>query len=662
MDYRIREGRLIPAALVATLCLLWISVGWAKATLTLNLQEADINAVIATVSEMTGKNFIVDPRVKGKVTILSSKPMDSDEVYQVFLSILNVHGFAAIPGKNVIKIVPEANAKQDAVDTVDSKHPGEGDQFVTRIIPVENVSASQLVPILRPLLPQQGHLAAYPATNVLIASGTAANISRIVDLVRKVDYANEAEFELVALKHASAEEIARILSSLQQEEKKGGKASTVDESLTILADSRTNAVILKGDKSQRQQYRNIIERLDTPADGGGNTKVIYLRYASATDLVSVLGGVAQGIVNGQGKAQAKGGNAAARLDIQADASTNALVINATPEVIKELESIIRQLDIRRAQVMVKAIIAEISSDKSAEFGLSWGYDGSSGGTSPVGLVDFNGNLAGLYSASNALSAPPALNGLSLIAGGMTSGGSRYGALIRAIKGDADSNILSTPTLVTLDNQEAEIVVGQNVPFVTGSYSSTGSSSTPSNPFQTIKREDVGLSLKIKPQINEGDSIRLEIKQEVSSLSAAATSATDLVTNKRSLSTTVMVDDGQILALGGLLDETLNESEQKVPGLGDIPILGWLFSHKRTTKVKRDLTIFLHPRIIRDGKQGMAISSRKYNLLRAQQIHSEELLSGLLDTDVPTVPELADFLELPPPYDEATGAATSAAVE
>ncbi|MBF0469998.1 MAG: type II secretion system secretin GspD [Gammaproteobacteria bacterium] len=653
--------RKIPLLLLALPLLLQAS------DLTLNLKDADIKAVIATVSEMTGKNFIIDPRVKGSVTVISSKPMNADEVYQIFLSILTVHGYAAIESDNVVKILPEANAKQSAVPTRSQVAPGLGDEFVTRILTVQNVAAAQMVPILRPLLPQQAHLAAYPATNVLIVSDVAENVKRIAELVERIDRESESEIELVPLQYASAEEIARILSALENDKQNKADADEVK----VLADSRTNSLIIKGEKSKRTQVVSVIKQLDTPTGGEGNTKVIYLRYASAKDLATVLSSVGQNITaaatsNSRPPQGGKGGGGNS-ITIQADEATNALVINATPEVIRELEAVIRQLDVRRAQVMVKAVIAEISSDKAAEFGVNWGYDGSNE-TSPVGIVDFNGSLASV--AGSALSGdytsiPP---GLTLAMGDITSGGRRFVALVRALRGDADTNILSTPSLVTLDNEEAEIVVGQNVPFVTGSYSSTGTTSNPTNPFQTIERQDVGISLKIKPQINEGNSIRLEIAQEVSSVSAASTGATDLITNKRSLKSTVMVDDGEILALGGLLDETYSESQQKVPGLGDIPVLGWLFSYRKNTKVKQDLTIFLHPRIIRDSKDGTEITSRKYNLLRAKQLLGQQKSSGLLwDEQRPLIPDLPDFLELPLPFetlypDGVTDAGSLEAVE
>ncbi len=620
-------------------------------SMTLNLKDADINAVIATVSEMTGKNFIVDPRVKGKVTVISSKPMEADEIYEVFLSILNVHGFSAVPGKNTVKIVPHAEGKQSPIPVATQRKQGDGDQLVTRIIHIENVPASQLVPILRPLLPQQGHLAAYPPTNVLIASDTAENLKRIVKLIDEIDKGSDSDIELVPLKNASADEVVRIITSLTQ---KSGKNNSPESEVDVLADPRSNTVLISGDKASRSRIKKIITSLDMPNESTGNTKVFYLKYANAKDLVAVLTGIGKSIATESPDPKRKQ-LAQSSLNIQADESTNAIVLNAPTDVIRELESIIRQLDVRRAQVIVKAIIAEISQDNVADFGFNWAaYDPSK--SIPLATVDFNGSLASMISdglanqasTGKVLVTPP--TGLSLGFGDVASGGTGYLALLKAIKGNTSNNILSTPTLVTLDNEEAEIVVGQNVPFVTGSYTSSTAGSTATNPFQTIKREDVGLSLKIKPQINEGDSIRLEISQEVSSVSNSAGTASDLITNKRSLKTTVMVDDGQVLALGGLVDETVGEVEQKIPLLGDIPLLGWLFKYKKATKVKRDLTIFLYPQIIRDGKQGAAISNHKYTYLRAQQLESNDRGFEILTEDNPVLPDLKDLMELPPPYE------------
>jgi general secretion pathway protein D len=642
-----RTARLLRHAALACVLLLGrpAALSAADETVTLNLKDADIASVIGTVAEMTGKNFIIDPRVKGKVTIVSTRPLAADEVYQVFLSVLNVHGFAAIPDKNVIKIVPEVTAKQNTIPNVDDKRPGRGDQYVTRVIQVENVAAAQLVPILRPLLPQEAHLAAYPSSNVLIASATAANLERLVQIIRRIDLSGDSEIEFIQLQHASAEEVVRILSSLIVDAAKA--AQSPGETPKLGADLRTNSVLLSGDRGSRLRLRALISHLDTPMERSGNTQVIYLRYAKAKELTPVLTGIAGGMAKkGAGAATDKGSE---QLNIQADEAVNAVVISAPPDIMGTLEQVIRRLDIRRAQVIVEAVIAEVTDEKARELGVQWAFDGQAN-NSPVGVINFAGSGSGL---SNLIANPSAVgDGLVAVVGDTaTSGGTRIGALLRALSGDVNTNILSTPSLVTLDNEEAEIVVGQNVPFITGSYTSTGTgSSTPTNPFQTISRQDVGLSLKIKPQINEGDTVRLEIAQEVSSISSATTGAADIVTNKRAIKTSVLVDSGQVLVLGGLIDDQQVQNDQKVPGLGDIPILGYLFSYKKTTTVKRNLMVFIHPTILRGERDSLAIVGNKYSYMRDRQLAVRERGVRLMSDDsAPLLPEWNDFLALPPPF-------------
>jgi len=624
--------------------------------ITLNLQEADLGAVINTVSELTGRNFIVDPRVKGRVTVVSSRPLDADEVYQVFLSVLNVHGFAVVPGKAASKIVPVVNAKQDAIPTVNAKAPGKGDEYVTRVIQVDNVAVPQLVPILRPLLSQQAHLAAYPPSNVLIASGEAAVVDRIVKLIERIDITGDADMEIITLSHAAAPEVVRILQSLQ-------KAVEKDQppvgQPTIVADERTNSILISGGPSQRLRLRGIIAQLDTPLDTGGNTEVIYLRYANAADMATVLSGISGSLVGKDGKTAPAGQAAAAATNgavIQADEATNALVISAAPDVMRSLKAVIRRLDVRRAQVLVEGVIAEVSSTKSKELGVQWAYFNPKT-NAPVGIINFSGSgvsIGNLALSAAAGTLPSLPDGALLGAGEVTENGqvTGFGAFIRALAGDGDTNILSTPSIVTLDNEEAEIVVGQNVPFITGSYASTGTGTTPTNPFQTIQRQDVGLTLRVRPQINEGSAVRLEVEQEVSSISSGASGAADIITNKRSLKTSVMVDNGQVVVLGGLIDDDLQESDQRVPILGDLPVLGWLFSHKRTTKIKRNLMVFLRPVILRDETQNAAVSGEKYDYIRARQREVRENGVALMRDDIsPLLPELNEMLVLPPPFQE-----------
>lgn len=620
--------------------------------MTLNLKEADISSVVDTVAEITGKNFIIDPRVKGKVTIVSTHPLAADEVYQVFLSVLSVHGFAAIPDKNAIKIVPEVAAKQNPIPNVDAKLPGHGDQYVTRVFQVNNITAAQLVPILRPLLPQEAHLASYAGSNALVASASAANLERLAQIIKRIDVASNVEIEVIPLQHASAEDIARILNSLNAGT--GAESQQPGEAFKLAADLRTNSLLLSGSHSSRLRLRALIGHLDAPAVRNGNTQVIYLRYAKAKDLAPLLGGIASSISQGKRTENTEKQTKEA-LNIQADENINALIINAPPDIMSNLEQVIRRLDIRRSQVIVEAIIAEVTDEKARELGVQWLFDGSSSNR-PVGIVNFSGSGSGL---TNLVTQPPKIgDGLAAIIGDTASGGgTRIGALLRALAGDVNTNILSTPSLVTMDNEEAEIVVGQSVPFVTGSYTSigTGGTATPTNPFQTISREDVGLSLKIKPQINEGSTVRMEIAQEVSSISSSTTGAADIVTNKRAIKTSVMVDSGEVLVLGGLIDDQLMENEQKVPGLGDIPLLGYLFSYKKTSTVKRNLMVFIHPTILRGGSNDLAIMGDKYNFMRDKQIALRERGIKLMHNEVsPQLPAWDELLALPPPFKNEGG--------
>ncbi|MEN8761505.1 MAG: type II secretion system secretin GspD, partial [Thiogranum sp.] len=541
------------------LCLVWVGPLFAQ-TITLNLKDADINALIGTVAEVTGKNFIVDPRVKGKVTVISSRAMDSEEVYQVFLSILKVHGFAAVPSGSVIKILPDVSAKQDSIPSVGDDAPGRGDEMVTRVVQVDNVAAAQLVPILRPLVPQQGHLAAYPATNVLIMSDRAENVSRLVNIIRRIDKVSDSEIEVIRLEYASAAEIVRILNAISRGGQAKGKGTPVSTE-TLVADERTNSVLLGGDRSSRLRLRAIISHLDTPLERGGNTKVIYLKYAKAIDLVEVLTGVGESQAEEvKGKPAAASSARDKQLDIQADEATNSLVITAPPALMRSLETVIRQLDIRRSQVLVDAIIAEVGEERARQLGIQWTVFDLSGQTAPIGGTNFTNTGTSLIDIANGVLAgtiPGITPGLSFGVGKIGNDGLNFAAVVNALAADSDVNILSTPSLVTLDNEEAEIIVGQNVPFVTGSFTSTGAAQGSVNPFQTVQREDVGITLKVKPQINEGNSIIMEITQEVSTISDDA-QAVDIITNKRNIKTNVLVDDNHVVVLGGLIEDQVRE--------------------------------------------------------------------------------------------------------
>ena len=600
---------------------------------TLNFSDADLVAVINSVSQITGKNFIIDPRVKGKVTVVSSKPLNEEEVYNVFLSILQVHGFATVPAEYAIKIIPDATAKQSsAPSSAASRNPG--DQLITRVLTIEHINAAQLVPILRPLVAQQGHLAAYPATNVLIISDRASNILRIDRIIGEMDKEIDSDIEIIKLEHAFAAEVVRLLTGLNltspdQKPQAGG-------GIKITADERTNSVLLIGERAQRLKYRAIIADLDAPVESSGNTHVVYLRYAEATNIATILNTVGQEAIKAEGKnVGAAGGGAAGggaeSVSVQADEASNALVITAPASIFPSLRSVIQQLDIPRAQVHIEAIIAEVSLDTSQEIGVQWAaYEEGT----LAAVSRFRGSGLGIDEIGAAVSAddPSGISipeGATLGLGSIADSGLSFITLIRALAGDGETNLLSTPSIVTLDNQEAEIIVGQNVPFVTGE--STGTSSDTSNPFRTIEREDIGISLKVKPQINEGNAITMELEQEVSSIGASSADTVDVVTNKRSIRTTVQLEDAEMLVLGGLIDDAYIDNVQKVPLLGDIPIIGALFRSTRTSKVKRNLMVFIRASIIKDPDKARMLSQNKYDFMRGLQLDArgEEEVGPLL---------------------------------
>ena len=611
---------------------------------TLNLKDADINALIASVSEITGRNFIVDPRVQGRVTVVSSRPLPSDEIYTIFLSILAVHGYAAVPGEAATKIVPIAGAKQEQIPNLGPLPIDGDDQMVTQVLELRHVAAAQIVPLLRPLIPADGHLAAYAPGNSLIVSDRVGNVRRITELVERMDQTGSISNEVITLEHASAEEVARLLRELIPGQQAEGTLPP-----RVVADARSNSLLLSGGDRARRQLRPLIAALDTPMIAAGNTRVVYLRHARAEELLPVLQGLGQRL-QADAEDQATGTRSAA-VDIQADPTTNALVMTAQPDAMQALQQVIEQLDVRRAQVLVEAAIVEIASDRVAELGVQWFVDGRDDGN-VIGLTNFSsasfnglslGDLARAIASGSIPSTVP--SGITAALGDF-SGSTRFAALLSALASDADTNILSTPTLVTLDNEEAEIIVGQNVPFITGTFTTpVGDGRETNNPFQTIERQDVGLTLRIRPQINEGGSVLLGIDQEVSQVAqtaAALTLAQGPTTNKRSIRTNVLVEDSQILVLGGLIDDTLTETEQKVPGLGDIPVLGNLFRYRQTSMGKRNLMIFLHPVILRDAATGSEQTRFKYETIReAQQRAIDRAVNLLPDARPAQLPPLRE---------------------
>ena len=609
-----------------------------ETTITPNYRDADIRQIIEAVGEVTGRNFILDPRVTARVTMLSSTPMSPDAFYEAFLSILQVNGYVAMTTDNVVKIVPDAMARQ--YSGMLSTDGTAADDIVTQVVQVQNVGAAQLVPILRPLIPQYGHLAAHPGSNMLIVSDRSSNVDRMLRIIRRIDQSNDDEIEIVRLEHASAAEIVRVLTALIQTPRTDGAPVTI----SLISDARTNSVLVGGDKTERLRMRALIAHLDTPLEDGGDTQVRYLQYADADELSSKL---QQHFAQQAGAAGTPSSNSTQNVSVWADIQTNAIIVNAPPKMMRSLMSIVDKLDIKRAQVLVEAIIVEVIADKTSELGVTWGVnDGNS--NNPIALTNFPAGGPGVVQIGGALGTGEngVTNPTSLIGEGGTVGvgrlsnnGTSFAAILNALQGDADTNIISTPTLVTTDNEEATLNVGQEVPFVTGSFSNTGGTVGAVNPFQTIQREQVGVKLSITPQINEGgDSLLLKISQEISNIASSAAGAVDLITNERIIETTVIVGDGEILVLGGLLEDTLRESEQRVPILGSIPILGALFRTQKSDIVKTNLMVFIRPKILRTTAQTRFETNTKYNQI-------SEALEGnrirlMPDQSRPSLPPLA----------------------
>ncbi|MCP9339304.1 type II secretion system secretin GspD [Stutzerimonas xanthomarina] len=571
--------------------------GW-----TINLKDADIRAFVDQISQLTGQTFIVDPRVKGQVSVVSSTTLSLDEVYQLFLSVMATHGYSVLTQGEIARIVPNAEAKSDA-----GGGPTGGDLLETRVIQVQHTSATELIPLIRPLVPQYGHLAAVSSANALIISDRSANIARIEDLVRQLDKAQNDDYAVVNLQYGWAVDIAEVLrNTLARGEAKDTAGAQ------IIADSRTNRLIFTGPELARQKLASLAKTLDTPNTRSANTRVIRLRHNDAKSLAETLGDISEGLAEPtDGEVQ---GGRNQNILIRADESLNALVMLAEPELISTLESIVRQLDVPRAQVMVEAAIVEVSGDITDALGVQWAVD-ARGGTGGAGGVSFGNTGLSIGSVLNAINdneIPDNLPDGAIIGVGTRS----FGALITALSANSKSNLLSTPSLLTLDNQEAEILVGQNVPFQTGTYTTDASGAN--NPFTTIEREDIGVTLKVVPHINEGATLRLEIEQEISSIAPSASlsaQAVDLVTNKRSIKSTILAEDGQVIVLGGLIQDDVTRTDSKVPLLGDIPFLGALFRSTQESHIKRNLMVFLRPTVIRDRAGLAALSGKKYSDIR-----------------------------------------------
>ena len=588
-----------------------------KNEFSLNLNEVELQVLIDTVADITGKNFIVDPHVAGKVSVVTARPMRANQIYDIFLSILKVHGYAAADSGAMVKIIPNVNAKQEH-----SVPSSATDELLTRIVQIHHVDAAQLVQILMPLMPQYAFMSAFPDSNVIILSDTVGNVNRLALMIEQIDKNGDLKIEMIPLHHANAQELVKTLTTLISA-RSPGKAGLFIPSL--VADERMNTILLGGDPASRIEMRALIANLDNPVENIGNTEVIYLHYAQAKDLVETLTGIktaAKGDINAQVKTEA---TTQKDVDIRADESTNALVISAPDQQMRTLKAVVRQLDIRRAQVHIEAIIAEVNYSKDQDLGVEWHSkqlsDGVSANTFTNNLGDFISNSAKTMSVGYLV-------------------GGELRALLAAFAKDNNVNILSTPSLVTMDNEEANMIVGQNIGILSGSF--TTATSGASNPFQTVQRQDVGIKLNVTPQINEGNAIKLKVKQEVSSVDQTTTSSPSGVSiDKREIDTSVLVDDGKILVLGGLMQDSVQETVTKVPLLGDIPFLGRLFQSTNTAVTKKNLMVFLRPEIMRNPEKASQLTNGKYNEMRnREQRAGKDGLYLIPEEHGPLLPKLA----------------------
>jgi general secretion pathway protein D len=642
-----------------------------------NFKGTEIAEFINIVGKNLKKTMIVDPNVRGKVTLRTQDALTEEQYYQVFLNVLEVYGFSAVEmDNNVVKIIRNKDAKTSSIPVVGNENPGVGDEMVTRVVEVKNVTVRELTPLLRQLSDQAGggNVVNYDPANVIMLTGTAAVVNRLVKIIERVDKAGDQDVQIIKLKYASAAEMVRIVEAMNKSN--GGKSGTPSFLIPkIVADERTNSVIVTGESQARARIAKLISRLDSELETNGNTRVYYLKYSKAEDLVKVLEGVSKSIEAESTSTTSSSKRSSKKRNVSIDAheDTNTLVITAQQDMLRSLEAVIRKLDVRRAQVLVEAIIVEVFESDGVSLGVQWfseegGFTQFNNGPAPISAVaaaaesaqttagdpgsfitNSLGEIIGQNPAGNDIKGDYSLAATLL---GSVSGGmfgimkNGWGAIIQAVSNDTNSNILATPSITTLDNEEAHFLVGQEIPILTGSTAGSNNG----NPFQTVERQEVGIKLTVTPQVNEGTGVQLTIEQEVSSVSGAT--GVDISINKREIKTVVMADSGATVVLGGLIDEDVQESVQKVPLLGDIPFIGHLFKSTTTSTRKRNLMVFIRPTIIRDGKLMNDISKEKYNYIRATELRKqEEGLSLMSDEKMPLLPEWNDQLALPPSFDE-----------
>ncbi len=586
----------------------------------INIKNADLNEFVIQVAEITGKTFVVDPRIKGNVTVISSEPMDQDAVYALFLSVLRVHNWTAVPSGGVIRIQQNATAKQSpGADGDLSGMPPE--ELVTRVVAAQNVESAELVKILRPLIPQYGHIAAVPEPNVVIISDHADNIMRLVQLVRQIDISDEDEVVMVPLKEAWVGSVVAMLEKVAPEQL--GRSAAGPQRIQIIANERNNSLVIRGKPRPVAEILKLIEQLDQPATATGTTKVVYLQHADAAAIAEILQSMVMDSPAGEdGNVQ--------ETTIRADESLNAIIIRADPSVMQEISDVLRQLDIRRHQVLVEAAIVEVSISDASAIGVEFAGVDRDGSSVPIvsttldGVVSsLIGNLIGEDGEVDVLSGLSSIDRPTLAVARIDVNGLSFAAVVQALATNSNANLLSTPSIVTLDNQEAKIVVGQEVPFRTGSFATTGDGSD--NPFTTVERKDVGLQLTVTPHVHDGTTVRLDVSQEITNVIPASVGAdafSDVVTNKRLIETVILADDRQTIVLGGLIQDDITNTTRKVPFFGSIPGVGRLFRSDTKDRTKRNLLVFLRPTVIKDREATDAETDRKFKDVWEVEINSE----------------------------------------
>ena len=584
-------------------------------------KNADINEWVAQVAEITGKTFVVDPRLKGNVTVISDTPMDKEGVYALFLSVLRLHNFTAVPSGDVIRIQQNATGKQTPGTRGDLGAVAP-EELVTRVIAAQNVDSAELVKILRPLIPQYGHIASVAEPNVVIISDHADNIIRLKQIIANIDVSDENQVVMVPLKDAWVGTVVAVLEKVAPEQI--GRGSKGPQRVQVIANERNNSLVVRGKPRPVAEVLKIVDKLDQPATTAGATQVIPLSYADATNVATILNGIISG------ETASEEGAATQQTNIQADESLNAIVARAEPSAMSEILEVIKQLDVRRAQVMIEAAIVEVTIDDSLNLGVDTAAGDADGSTVPFITTPLTGALTtlfgsvddGTFDMINALAGAQALSPTSTLAAAkINADGFSFGAVVTALAGHSHANLLSTPSIMTLDNQEAHILVGREVPFRTGSFTTTGDGT--SNPFTTVQREDVGVELTVTPHVHDSSSVRLEIAQQITNITEAPAEAADIVTSKRSIETTILAEDQQTIVLGGLIQDDIVRSSNKVPLLGDIPLLGNLFKSRANTKVKTNLLVFLKPTVIRTLEDSAAVTRDKYKTVWEVEINTPD---------------------------------------